>query len=103
MAIMRLWHGEVPIEKADTYEQFMVERAAPDYTSVEGLLSLSFQRKDEATKAHFLLVTVWESMDSIKAFAGDEPEIAKYYEEDDAYLLRKEERVDIYRVFYQQQ
>ena len=42
MTIMRLWHREVAIEKADEYEKFMVERAAPDYLSVKGLLHLSF-------------------------------------------------------------
>ena len=29
MTIMRLWHGEVKIEKANEYENFMIERAAP--------------------------------------------------------------------------
>jgi hypothetical protein len=42
MAIMRLWHGRVPIAKADKYQQFMIDRAAPDYGSVEGLLKLYF-------------------------------------------------------------
>lgn len=55
---MRVWHGEVSIEKADEYEKFMVERAAPDYASVDGLLNLYFQRRDESTKTHFLLVTI---------------------------------------------
>ena len=101
MAIMRLWHGEVAIENADEYEKFMIEKAAPDYSSVEGLLNLSFQRKNEKTKAHFLLVTIWDSLESIKKFAGEEPEIAKYYPEDDDYLLEKEKYSSIYEVFYQ--
>ena len=103
MTIMRLWHGEVAIEKADEYEKFMIERAAPDYSSVEGLLSLSFQRKDEDTKAHFLLVTTWDSMESIRKFAGSEPELAKYYPEDDNFLLEKEKFTSMYEVFYQKQ
>ena len=37
MAIMRLWHEKVAIEKADEYERFMIEKAAPDYGSVDGL------------------------------------------------------------------
>ena len=102
MTIMRLWHGEVAIEKADEYEQFMLDRAAPDYSSVEGLLNLSFQRRDETTKAHFLLVTVWDSIESIKKFAGEQPEIAKYYPEDENYLLSKEKNTSLYDVFYQQ-
>lgn len=102
MSIMRLWHGEVPIEKADDYEKFMIERAAPDYSSVTGLINLYFQRRDEVTKAHFLLVTIWDSIESIKQFAGEHPEIAKYYSEDDEFLLQKEKYTTMYNVFYQQ-
>ena len=98
---MRLWHGEVTIEKADQYEKFMIERAAPDYGSVEGLIKLYFQRKNEEKKAHFLLVTLWDSIDSVKKFAGDNPEIAKYYPEDDEFLLEKEKHVSMYEVFYE--
>ena len=100
MAYMRTWHGEVPTNKADAYEQFMIERAAPDYGSVEGLLQTFFQRRDEGKVAHFLLVTIWDSMESMKRFAGEQPEIAKYYPEDDGFLLSKEEHSTIYRTFY---
>jgi len=98
---MRLWHGEVAIEQADDYEQFMVERAAPDYASVKGLLHLFFQRNDSEIKAEFLLVTIWDTMESIKEFAGENPELAKYYKEDDAFLLSKEKYVSMYNIFYQ--
>ncbi len=102
MSIMRLWHGEVSLEKADAYEKFMIERAAPDYGSVEGLEKLYFQRRDEDSKAHFLLVTIWTSMDAIKKFAGENPELAKYYPEDDDFLLSKEKHSTMYDIFYEQ-
>ncbi len=101
MAIMRLWHGEVDREKADEYEKLMVEKAVPDYSSVEGLLKLYFQRKDEKSITHFLLVTIWDSMESVKKFAGDNPEIAKYYPEDDKFLLKKEKKTELYEIFYE--
>ncbi len=103
LAIMRLWHGRVPpLEKAEEYERFLIERAVPDYGSVDGLLKIYFTRKDEEGVAHFLLVTVWDSMESIKKFAGGEnPEMAKYYPEDDDFLLEKEKYVQHYRVFYE--
>ncbi len=100
MSIMRTWHGEVPFEKAGDYEQFMIERAAPDYSSVSGLINLYFQRRDEVKTSHFLLVTIWDSMESIKKFAGKEPEVAKYYPEDDDFLLNKEKHTTMYDVFY---
>ena len=89
------------IEKADEYEKFMIDRAAPDYGSVEGLIKLYFQRKNEEKKAHFLLITLWNSIDSVRNFAGDNPEIAKYYPEDDYFLLEKEKHVSMYEVFYE--
>jgi len=101
VAIMRLWHGKVAIEKADEYEKFMITKAAPDYSSVDGLLKLYFQRKNNKTIAHFLLVTIWDSLESVKKFAGANPEIAKYYPEDDNFLLEKEKHVSKYQVFYE--
>jgi heme-degrading monooxygenase HmoA len=101
MAIMRLWHGKVAIEKADGYEKFIISRAAPDYDSVDGLLKLYFQRRNENTIVHFLLVKIWDSMESVKKFAGEHPEKAKYYPEDDDYLLEKEETSALYEIFFE--
>ncbi|WP_461863508.1 antibiotic biosynthesis monooxygenase [Thermococcus sp.] len=98
---MRLWHGRVPREKGDEYEEFLIERAVPDYSSVEGLLKLYFTRRDEENETHFLLVTIWDSMEAIKRFAGENPELAKYYPEDDEFLLEKERYVQHYEVFFE--
>jgi len=87
------------LSDADKYAEFMQARAAPDYGSVDGLERLYFLRRDEGDVAHFLLVTLWDSMDSVKQFAGDEPEKAKYYPEDDDFLLEKEDTSAIYELF----
>ena len=97
--IARLWHGRTRLSDADKYTEFMKVRAAPDYGSVDGLERLYFLRRDECDVALFLLVTLWDSMDSVRHFAGDEPEIAKYYPEDDDLLLEKEETSALYDVF----
>ena len=99
--IARIWHGRVPQEKADAYAEFLVRRAVPDYSAVAGLRKLLFLRRNEGEVAHFLLLTLWESMEAMRAFAGDRPEMAVYYPEDDEFLLEKEERVELYEVFYE--
>ncbi len=99
--IVRMWHGMVETSKADEYAEFMKERAAPDYSSVHGLKKLMFLRSVEADVAHFLLVTHWDSMEAVKKFAGERPEKAKYYPEDDDFLLEKEETSALYEVFYE--
>ncbi len=97
--IARLWHGRTRSVDADQYAEFLKARAAPDYGSVDGLERLYFLRRDDGDVAHFFLVTLWDSMDSVKKFAGNEPEKAKYYPEDDDFLLEKEETSALYEVF----
>jgi heme-degrading monooxygenase HmoA len=99
--IVRLWHGRVAISQAGDYADFMKARAAPDYGAVDGLQKLLFLRRTEGDVVHFLLITFWDSMESVRKFAGEHPEKAKYYPEDDDYLLEKEETVVMYEVFYE--
>ena len=97
--IARLWHGRTDISKADEYAEFMKERAAPNYGSIDGLKKLYFLRRIDEDAAHFLLITLWDSIASEKKFAGAHPEKAKYYPEDDFLLLEKEETSALYEVF----
>lgn len=88
--ILRTWHGRTALEDADAYERFLIERAGADYRSVEGFRKLYFTRRDQGDVSHFLLITIWESLEAVKRFAGEDPSKAKYYPEDDKYLLEKE-------------
>lgn len=96
--ICRIWHGRTPRSKADAYASFLVLRAIPDYRSVEGNLDVAILRRDEGEVTHFLTVTHWESEDAIRAFAGDDLLKAKYYPEDEAFLLEFEPAVQHYVV-----
>ena len=78
------------------------KRAAPDYGSVEGLQRLFFTRRDEGDVSHFLLITIWDSIEAVKNFAGDNPSVAKSYPEDDEFLLGKEAHSLNHQVFFSQ-
>jgi len=88
--ICRMWHGRTPRTKADAYASFLVQRAIPDYRSVEGNIDVAVLRRDDGDVTHFLTVTNWESEASIRAFAGDDLLKAKYYPEDASFLLEFE-------------
>jgi heme-degrading monooxygenase HmoA len=96
--IVRMWHGTVPASKAGAYREFLNTRAIPDYQSVQGNLSVHILERKEAEIAHFITLTFWKDMDSIKAFAGDDVEAAKYYPEDKDFLLEFEPKVVHYEV-----
>jgi len=96
--IVRMWHGRVPTTKARAYREFLIQRAIPDYRSVPGNLSVRILERSEPDATHFMTLTTWESLDAIRAFAGDDLERAKYYPEDASFLLEFEPRVVHYEV-----
>jgi heme-degrading monooxygenase HmoA len=96
--IARLWHGRVPSSKAEAYRAFLNARAIPDYRSIPGNLSVHVLERREGDVTHFMTLTFWESLDAIRAFAGEELERAKYYPEDARFLLEFEPGVVHYDV-----
>ena len=96
--IVRMWHGTVPAGKAGEYREFLNTRAIPDYQSVEGNLSVHILERSEGAITHFITLTFWKDLDSIKAFAGDDISVAKYYPEDKDFLLGFEPTVMHYEV-----
>ncbi len=93
-----MWHGRVPTSKAQAYREFTNARAIPDYQSVDGNLSVHILERQEAEVTHFITLTFWRDMESIKSFAGEDVEAAKYYPEDKDYLLEFEPTVVHYEV-----
>lgn len=96
--ITRMWHGRVPTSKAKEYREFTISRAIPDYQSVEGNISVHILERTEGDITHFITLTFWKDMESIKAFAGEDVETAKYYPEDKNFLLEFEPTVVHYEV-----
>jgi heme-degrading monooxygenase HmoA len=96
--ITRIWHGRTARNRADEYSAFLTTRAIPDYRSIAGNLEVAILRRDETDVSHFLTVTRWESEEAIRAFAGDEVLKAKYYPEDEEFLLEFEPQVQHYTV-----
>ncbi len=87
--IARLWHGAVPAAKADEYMRYLERTGLPDYRATPGNRGVYVLRRAEEGVAHFLLVSLWESREAIRAFAGDDMERARYYPEDGARLHTK--------------
>ncbi|MEM7186266.1 MAG: antibiotic biosynthesis monooxygenase [Bacteroidota bacterium] len=97
--IARVWKGKTNIEHLEAYTAFMKERAIPDYSGVEGFVKLVFLKRTDAKYAYFDLITFWENMEVIKGFAGSDYDKAKYYPEDQHYLIEFPEKVLHYEVF----
>ncbi len=96
--VVRLWRGRVPWEKADAYARFLAERAVPDYRSVPGNLGVYVLRRELGEAVEFSTLTLWRDLEAVRAFAGEDYARAKYYPEDQDFLLEFPEEVEHFEV-----
>lgn len=90
--IARRWHGMVAADRAEEYLALMRDVAVPDYRHTPGNLGAWSLSRPDGNVVHVEMLTLWEDIEAIRRFAGDEVERAKYYDFDDDYLLEKEPR-----------
>jgi quinol monooxygenase YgiN len=88
--ITRIWHGATLSAKSDEYLTLMRTVAIPDYRSTPGNKGAYALRRIKGNTAHFLMITFWESEEAIRAFAGDDISMAKYYDFDKDFLIELE-------------
>lgn len=96
--IARTWHGVVPIEKANAYNEYLHETGVPGIRSTPGNHGCYVLRRADGDRAHFLMISLWDSYDTIKAFAGEDIDRAHYYPEDADFLIELEPKVKHYEV-----
>ncbi len=97
--IARIWKGEVPLDRSDEYLQRMRTVAIPDYRSTEGNQGAFALRRLHDDRAEFLMLTFWDSLESIEAFNGDDISVAKYYDFDAEVLLEMVPNADHYEIY----
>jgi heme-degrading monooxygenase HmoA len=97
--IARIWHGKTTTTKADAYiVEYFQQTGLADYEATEGNLGVLVLRQDESEQADFLMITLWESKEAIKKFAGDDINQARYYPQDSDYFTELEPNVVHYDV-----
>ncbi|WP_158502249.1 alpha/beta fold hydrolase [Vitiosangium sp. GDMCC 1.1324] len=96
--LARTWRGVTKAEDADAYLAYLHQTGLAHYRNTPGNLAAYCLRRIAEGRAEFLLVTLWESMDAVRRFAGDTPERAVFFPEDDRYLIDRDLHVTHYEV-----
>ena len=94
--IARIWRGVTSAEKAEQYLEYLMETGVKDYRAIPGNRGVQVLRRTYEDKTEFLLLSLWESYEAIRAFAGDDLERAVYYAKDEEFLLELEPKVTHY-------
>ncbi|HXX27909.1 MAG TPA: YciI-like protein [Terriglobales bacterium] len=74
--ILRLWKARSRVEKAGVYVQYATTKVFPALAAIEGHRGAYLLRRplDDATE--LIVLTLWQSMEAVRRFAGQNPEKA---------------------------
>jgi heme-degrading monooxygenase HmoA len=98
--IARIWRGATRAEDAETYVDYLHETGLAEYRATPGNQGVLALRRVVEGRAEFLLLTLWESEDAIRRFAGDDIEKAVFYPDDERFLIDREDRVSHFDVVF---
>jgi len=96
--IMRVWRGITPKEQGEAYLEHLQQTALVKLAEQPGQRGAWVLRRVQGGQCEFQVLSLWESKKALRAYAGEKPERAVYYDEDDKYLLEMEPLVRLYEV-----
>jgi heme-degrading monooxygenase HmoA len=96
--IARSWTAETSVQGAERYLQHFQQKVLPVVASIEGHRGAYLLKRRVGANVEIVVITLWESMEAVRMFAGDDPDTAVVTGEARAILTRFDERVLHYEV-----
>ena len=99
--IARSWDGLTAAGEAEAYAEYVRRTGVKDLLDTRGNRGVYLLRRREGDQTRFRVLSLWDSMEGIRRFAGDEPERARYYPEDERFLAALPPNVEHFEVVSQ--
>jgi heme-degrading monooxygenase HmoA len=96
--IARIWRGVVRTDDAAEYVDYVRRTGIEHYRSTPGNLGAWILHRPIDDRTEIVTFSFWESMASLRTFAGDDASRAVYYPEDDRFLIERGSTVEHYEV-----
>jgi heme-degrading monooxygenase HmoA len=96
--ILRSWRGAVRAADAERYLAHQSETGVHDYRATEGNRGVLVLSRAQGDLVEVITLSLWESMDAVRRFAGDDPGVARFYPGDDELLAEKDLHADHWEV-----
>ena len=95
--IMREWRAEIRRDLCGEYVDYVRQIGLASYRATPGNLGAAVAVRDlDEHRSEIVTLSFWQSLEAISAFAGEPVDTARYYPEDEKYLLTRPERVAHY-------
>lgn len=94
--IVRVWRGWTQTAQAGAYASHLEHEVLPKLRSIRGFRGAYLLRREASGEVEFVVQTLWESMEAVRAFAGPDPDIAVVHEDARKVLSRYDATVSHY-------
>jgi heme-degrading monooxygenase HmoA len=100
VAILREWRAEVRKTDSSEYIDYIRTTGLADYRKTPGNMGAMIAvREIDEERTEVITLSLWSSWDAIRSFAGEPPDQARYYPQDDRFLLTRPDKVKHYEAF----
>lgn len=96
--IARTWRGTTKRSDAPEYAAYLRETGFVSFESTPGNVGALGLVRLDGDRAEFLVLSLWDSPEAIRRFAGDRLEQAVFYPDDAKYLIERDETVSHFEV-----
>jgi heme-degrading monooxygenase HmoA len=96
--ISRQWRGLARRESAAHYIEHLETETFPSIAKLAGFVDASILKRNVPRGVEFLIVTRWRTLDSIRAFAGNDVETAVVPDKVQAMMLEYDRVVRHYEI-----
>jgi uncharacterized protein len=98
--ILRMWRARSTVDKSGEYVQHATKKVFPTLRAIEGHRGAYLLRRAVDGAIELIVLTLWESMEAVRKFAGEEPEKAVVEPEARAVLTAFDESVTHFEVVH---
>ena len=98
--IVRIWHGWTTPDNADEYEALLKEEIFVGIQNrhIRGFKSIQLLRREVSEEVEFVTIMLFDSLNAVREFAGEDYEVAVVPEKARAVLSRFDERSQHYEI-----
>ena len=98
--IARIWHGWTTHENADAYENLLKTEVFPSIENkkVKGYRKISLLKRSLKNEAEFITIMLFDNIESVKEFAGEDHEKSYVPDKARAILSRFDDRARHYEI-----
>jgi antibiotic biosynthesis monooxygenase (ABM) superfamily enzyme len=92
--ITRVWRGWTALGDADAYERFLLDELFPMMRGIAGFRGAEILRRPDGDEVAFVTLTRFESLEAVRAFAGENYDVPVLEPQALALLARYDERAE---------